>query len=195
MKDFQIGKCSTFLLQCIFTSTTPYMTDQMLKEIGYQDRSQAQKTLFAKAQALYDLGAERSQLCILQGSLILTSSYFSFGLDKDCRFWLSNAVRIATQMGLHRKHIGDQINQRTKKLFARVFWSMYSRDIVMTMCGRINVRAVDDRQCDVPEITLDDWEDEAEDELAEVSLPPISPIHKNYLTQSSKLAQICMLQN
>ncbi len=168
------------------------MSAELLVETGYSDRAQAQRALFSKAQLLYDLGAERSQLRLLQGSLVLTSSYFAFGLDKDCRFWLSNAVRIATQMGLHRSQIADQLGRETRKLFARIFWVMYSRDIIMVMGGRVNVRALDDRYCDMPEVTEEDWEDEPEHQLASYGLSPVSALQKSYLVHSSRLARTCI---
>lgn len=191
MEQFSKRTCSTFLLQCIFTSVAPYMGADQLAECGYSHRAQAQKAFFSKAQILYDLGAVKSQVHLLQGSLILTSSYHSFGHDKDCRYWLSNAVRIATQMGLHRKHIANQLEGETRKLFVRIFWTMYSRDIIMTMAGRMNVRVLDERYCDIPEVTEDDWEDESGNELASYGLPPVSMIQKSYLVYSSRLAQIC----
>ncbi|KAH8690552.1 hypothetical protein BGW36DRAFT_465466 [Talaromyces proteolyticus] len=191
MRKLSEGTCSIFLLQCILTSVTPYMSIEMLLEAGYSDRTQAQRELFSKAQLLYDHGAERSQLHLLQGSLVLTASYFSFGLDKDCRFWLSNAVRLATQMGLHRKQIVDQLDDETKRLFVRIFWAMYSRDVIMVMGGRVNVRALDERYIDMVEVTEEDWEYEPEHQLAHYGLSPVSALQKSYLVHSSRLARIC----
>lgn len=192
MKQLSGGRCSTFLLQCIFASVVPYASSELLAELGYTDRSEAQKSLFLKAQLLYDLGGERSQTCILQGSLILTSQYFAFGLDKDLRYWLSNAVRIATQMGLHRKQIVHQLDPGRRSLFSRIFWVMYSRDIIMVMAGRLNVRALDDRFLDMPDITDEDWEDESGDQLTQFGLSPISSLEKLFLVHYSRLARICM---
>lgn len=192
MRQLSEAKCSTFLLQCIFTSVTPYASTELLSELGYADRTEAQRSLFTKAQLLYDLGAEQSQLCVLQGSLVLTSSYFAFGLDKDLRYWLSNAVRIATQMGLHRKQNVNQLASGTRRLFLRIFWVMYSRDIIMVMAGRMNVRALDDRFLDMPEVTDGDWEGEPEDQLAQFGLAPVSALEKSFLVHNSRLARICM---
>ncbi|KIW45076.1 uncharacterized protein PV06_03493 [Exophiala oligosperma] len=190
MKQLSGGRCSTFLLQCIFASVVPYASSELLADLGYADRSEAQKSLFFKAQLLYDLGGERSQTCILQGSLILTSQYFAFGLDKDLRYWLSNAVRIATQMGLHRKQIVHQLDPGRRRLFSRIFWVMYSRDIIMVMAGRLNIRALDDRFLDMPDVTEEDWEDESDDQLTQFGLAPISSLEKSFLVHYSRLARI-----
>jgi hypothetical protein len=191
-KKLSKGTASTYLLQCIFTSVAPYLSMELLNESGHSNRATAQKSFFRKAQALYDMSFEVSQLHRLQGSLILTSSYFSFGLDKDCRFWLYNAVRIALQLGIHRKQVLSQIHSDAARLFKKMFWVMYARDIVMVMAGRLNVRALDDRYCDVAPLTEDDWEQESEEDQTYYGLSPIATLHKLYIVHSSKLDRICM---
>ncbi len=69
---------------------------------------------------------------------------------------------------------------------------MYSRDIIMVMGGRVNVRALDDRYCDMPEVTEEDWEDEPEHQLASYGLSPVSALQKSYLVHSSRLARTCI---
>jgi hypothetical protein len=167
------------------------MSSQLLLEMGHVDPSNVQRSFFSKAQLLYDLGVEKSKLVLLQGSLVLTSTYFSFGLDKDCRFWLANAVRLAIQMGLHRRQTAELLESPTKKLFARMFWVLYTRDIVMVMAGRTNVRALNDRHCDVAELTTDDWEDESDIGQFSSVLSPVTSLQKIYLVQSTKLSSIC----
>jgi len=191
MRQFTDSTCSTFLLQCILTSVAPYMPRQLILETGHADRFTAQRTFFSRAQLLYDLGAEKSQLCLLQGSLVLTSSFLSFGLDKDCRFWLANAVRLATQMGLHRKQIADQLDSPTRKLFTRLFWVLYNRDVLMAVAGSANVRRLNDCYCDVAEVTVDDWEEEGDIERFQHVLSPITHLQKSYLVQNTRLSRIC----
>jgi len=179
-----------FLLQCILTSVTPFVPSYLVSAMGHPDRSSAQRSFFAKAQLLYDLEAEKSQLCLLQGSLMLTSSDFAFVLDKDCRFWLTNAVRLATQMGLHRKQIANQLDKPTKKLFARLFWVLHNKDVLMAIAGRTNVRRLNDDYCDIPELTEEDWEDG--DDIARFGhlISPITPLQKHYLVHNTRLSQI-----
>lgn len=188
LRGFWEGKYSIFLLQCILTSVVPFLPDDLVLMMGFADRSNAQRSFFSKAQLLYDLEVEKSQLCLLQGSLMLTSSHFEFVVDKDCRFWLINAVRLATQMGLHRRQIAAQLDKPTRKLFTRLFWVLYNKDVLMAIAGRANVRRLNDYHCDVPELTEDDWE--SEDDF-EVIPSTTTRIHKLYLVQNTRLSRIC----
>lgn len=103
VRTYEAGGCSTFLLMAIFASVVQYAPPQLLVDAGFSDRSTAQSKLFSNAVLLYDFGCEKSQLRRLQGSLLLGISNFSSTVDKDFRYWLYNAVRIATKMGLHRR--------------------------------------------------------------------------------------------
>ncbi|KAJ0418323.1 fungal-specific transcription factor domain-containing protein [Aspergillus carlsbadensis] len=184
---------STFLFQCILTSVAPYMSSLMLAECGYMDRASAQKSFFAKAQLLYDLDAEKSQVSLLQGSLILTSSYFAFGLDKDCRYWLANAVRLATQMGLHRKQIAEQLEPPAQELFARIFWVTFNKDVLMAISGRNNVRRLIDQHCDIAELRAEDF---IEDDLTDHHhwrniLPTKTFLQHLYLVHNTTLSKLC----
>ena len=169
----------------------PYLTYDLRSVLGFADRSSAQKSFFFKAQLLYDLEAEKSQLYLLQGSLMLTSSHFAFEVDKDCRYWLMNAVRLATQMGLHRKQISAQLDGPTRSLFTRLFWVLYNKDVLMAIAGRNNVRRLNDYHCDVPELTEDDWENEDDPGLFAQSSSPTTHLQKLYLVQNIKLSKLC----
>ena len=171
----------------------PFVPDNLLSMMGFADRSSAQRSFFSKAQLLYDLEAEKSQLCLLQGSLMMTSSHFAFVVDKDCRFWLINAVRLATQMGLHRKQISAQLDKPSKKLFTRLFWVLYNRDVLMAIAGRANVRRLNDYHCDVPDLTEDDWENEDYPGPFGQYSSPTTHLQKLYLVQNTKLSKICKL--
>ena len=193
LQAFADGKYSTFLLQCILTSVMPYVPSELLSTMELPSRSSAQRYFFTKAQLLYDLEVEKSQLCLLQGSMVLTASTFAFVVDKDCRFWLINAVRLATQMGLHRKQIADQLDRPTRNLFTRMFWVLYTRDVIMAIAGRTNVRRLIDDHCDVPELTEDDWESEGDLGKWERFISPRSHLQKLYLVQNTRLSRICTL--
>lgn len=182
-----------FLLQCILTSVVPFLPSEILMEAGFSDRSSAQRTFSSRAHSLYEVGAEKSQLARLQGSLVLTASYFAFGEEKDLRYWLSNAVRLAVQTGLHLSSMSEQLEKSTRSLFVRIFWVLYSRDILMVMAGRTNLRHIHDADFDVPEFTEEDWEDEHDLRHAEHILSPVPRLHILYLVHNAKLARLCEL--
>ncbi len=103
IQAYETGEYSSFVLLAMFASTVPYIPLQELLDAGFTGRSNAQKTFISNAILLYDFGCEKSQLRRLQGSLLLGVSAISYTVDKDFRYWLYNAVRIATRMGLHRR--------------------------------------------------------------------------------------------
>ena len=63
----------------------------------------------------------------------------------------------------------------------------------MVMAGRVNVRVLDDRYCDLPEITEADWEDESTQERCQYALSPVTALQRSYLVQSARLARICKI--
>jgi hypothetical protein len=103
MQSYESGQYSAFLMQAILAIAALYAPAEALQSCGFTERSTAQASFFSKAAILYDFRCERSQLRMLQGSLILSSTVFSYSLDKDFRYWFHNAVRIAVKMGLHKR--------------------------------------------------------------------------------------------
>jgi hypothetical protein len=181
---------STFLMQCVLASIVSYASSELLLEAGFSDRLAAQKSFFTKARLLCDLGAESGQLRLQQGSLVLSLLYFSFALDKDYRFWLSNAVHLATLMGLHRDNIAKDLDPGTRKLFRRIWWMIYNRDTLLHLSGFGNVRRLHDIDFDTAELTEADWEMEDIPEQFKYILPPITRLHKVVLIENCKLSRI-----
>ncbi|KAM5347461.1 hypothetical protein ACJ41O_010466 [Fusarium nematophilum] len=184
MKDYHDGRQSFFLLQSIFANVVPHAPLDCLHDMGYRDRMAAQQELYSRATLLYDLGHEKSQLGRLQGSIMLSSLSFSYAGDKDYRYWFSNACRIATQMGLHRQYISERLSSRFRKLFRRIWWILYNRDVLMAVSGLSNLRNFDDRFCDSALLTEDDWADDA--------VPPeLAPV----LSGDTRLQKVYMIEN
>jgi hypothetical protein len=100
---YETGQHSSFLFQAMLANVVPYASPELIRRAGFPDHLTAQKTFFKRAIILNDLGCEKKQLHLLQGSLLLGTQWVSFASDKDYRIWLLNAVRIATRMGLHRE--------------------------------------------------------------------------------------------
>lgn len=89
----------------MMANAVPYASSDIIAAAQYASREAAQVDFAHKARLLYDFGCEKQQLHLLQGSIILSSFQFSYAINKDHRMWFHNAVRIATQMGLHRQYV------------------------------------------------------------------------------------------
>ncbi|OQV06035.1 Fungal specific transcription factor domain-containing protein isoform 1 [Cladophialophora immunda] len=189
MQDYRADRHSIFVLQSIFANVVPYAPEQLLKQAGYEDRITAQKQLYAKAALLYDMRYEKNQLYLLQGSIMLSSLSFSYAIDKDYRYWLTNAGRIATQMGLHRNYVSQNLGRRSKRLFRSIWWVLYNRDTLLTISGIDNLKRFDERYCDTAPLEESDWEEEGEvpPEFRNV-LPPITRVQKAFMVEYSKLS-------
>lgn len=126
--QYECDRCSHFLLFTTLANVSHYASLEQLQAIGFSDRCAAQREFVRKAQLLYDFGCEKDQLTMLQGSILLSSIQASFAPIKDFRFWFHNAVRIATQMGLHRQDLGNELDAATCRLCRRIWWVVYVCD-------------------------------------------------------------------
>ncbi|KAJ9637388.1 hypothetical protein H2204_004812 [Knufia peltigerae] len=191
VRDYHAHRHSVFVLQSILANVVPYTPMDLLRRAGYDDRISAQKSFYTKATLLYDMGCEKQQLYMLQGSIMLSSLSFSYPMDKDYRYWLSNAGRIATQMGLHRNYVCENLGARSQRLFRRIWWVLYNRDTLLAISGIDNLRRFNERYCDTAPLRESDWEDDDEipADLQDI-LELVSPLQKLFMVEYSKVSII-----
>ena len=192
VRSYESGKYSLFLLQSVFANVVPYASSELLCEAGFQDHLTAQRTFFERATLLYDLRSEKRHLQLLQGSILLSSSTFPSSEDRDHRFWLTNAVRIAMKLGLHRDKTANEVDHVTRLLFRRIWWVLYHRDVCLTIFGVDDVRRLHDTDFDTAPLTEKDWDEEHDNvpQHLDYILVPITRLEKVYLVENCKLAQI-----
>lgn len=137
------------------------------------------------------MGCENSQLHLLQGSIMLSSLSFTYAMDKDYRYWLSNAGRIATRMGLHRNYMSETLDMHSRHLYRRIWWVLYNRDTLMAVSGIDNLRRFNDRYCDTAPLTVSDWEEDVEIPMhSRDILRPMPRLQKVFMVEYSKLSTI-----
>ncbi|KAL2703936.1 hypothetical protein AAEP93_005007 [Penicillium crustosum] len=190
LRDYRNGTVSKFLFYSILASVTPYAPTNLIRDIGFENYQSAQKTFIDRARLLYDVGVEKNQLHQLQGSLVLSHLYVSLYTEKDYRYWLSNAVRIATKMGLHKEEVGKNAGLPLRKLLRRVWWVLYNRDALLVFNGLDNLRRIHDTDFDTLELTLEDWDNGTIPEEFEDILQPVTKLHKSFLVASCQLSLI-----
>ena len=181
---------SKFLFYSILASVTPYAPTNLIRDIGFENYQSAQKTFIDRARLLYDVGVEKNQLHQLQGSLVLSHLYVSLYTEKDYRYWLSNAVRIVTKMGLHKEEVGKNAGLPLRKLLRRVWWVLYNRDALLVFNGLDNLRRIHDTDFDTLELTLEDWDNGTIPEEFEDILQPVTKLQKSFLVASCQLSLI-----
>ncbi|KAH8595050.1 fungal-specific transcription factor domain-containing protein [Bisporella sp. PMI_857] len=189
LEDYNQDTCSTFLLYAMFANVIPYASKEYVLELGFSDISKAQKEFFSRARLLFDSGCERGQLSLLQGSVLLSSFQNSFVPDKDFRFWFYNAVRIATQMGFHRDNVRDDLDPVTHKLCRRIWWILFSRDVLFNLSGFENMRRINDEETDALLPSIDDFPEEIPAESGDEILSPMTALHRHFFVENCRLAK------
>ncbi|KAK6365164.1 hypothetical protein LTS17_011396 [Exophiala oligosperma] len=189
MREYDADRSSHFVLSAMLANAMPYASDQLLIQAGFSHRLTAQKSFRSNAQLLYNFCAERRPLRLLQGSLILSCLSPSFSPDRDFRYWLTNAVRLAIQMGFHREHVLKAVAPSTARLIRRIWWTLYNRDVLLNASGHYTVRKIRDYDFDTKGLTEDDWE-QGFPEPTHPLLPDVSRIQKLCFLETCKLSVI-----
>jgi hypothetical protein len=91
------------LLYSLYAATVPYASTKLVHDLGFDTAHAAQTEFFSRVKVLHGLDCESSELALLQGSIMLCSFKHAMEQTKDFRFWKSNVIRLAIQMGLHRQ--------------------------------------------------------------------------------------------
>ncbi|KAL2832190.1 hypothetical protein BJY01DRAFT_254008 [Aspergillus pseudoustus] len=188
LQEYRAQTISFFLLHSVLASVAPYCPTSLIQEAGFDDYPSAQRTFINRARLLYDVGAERNQLRQLQGALLLSQVHVSLYTEKDYRYWLSNAMRIATKMGLHKDEVGRNVDLGLRRLLRRMWWVLYNRDALLVFNGLDNLRRIHDTDFDTAELTLDDWDEESVPAEFQDILPQVTNLQKHFLVASCGLS-------
>jgi hypothetical protein len=186
VQDYWQQPAPTFVMQSVLASAVPHAPIEILNAAGFSDRASAQEAFFTRAKLLHDFDIEKRMLQRLQGSLILSVSHVSHYMQCDHRYWFSNATCIAARMGLHRIIRHEGANSSTK-ILRRIWWLMYTWDVLLSLNGMNTMRRFHDADSDVPHLVEDDWEDERLPD-GQTMLLPIARLEKLYLIQNCKLS-------
>ncbi|KAH9231682.1 hypothetical protein K456DRAFT_1840844, partial [Colletotrichum gloeosporioides 23] len=160
LSSYDAGSYSPFLMQTVLTSATLYVSPDVLTSCGYSNITEAQTAFFNKALLLHDFQCEKSQLCLLQGSLILGTTAFFYPIDRDVHYWFFNAVRLATKLELQKL---DQLripDVQLRGLYKRIWWVIYCRDVLLSFLGMQSMPLVSDKTKPQTLPTEEDWETE-----------------------------------
>jgi hypothetical protein len=189
IQEYRNHTVSIFLLQAILACSIPHVSRKLLEQMGFADYPTAQKVFFTRAKFLHDFDVEKNPLHLLQGSLLLSTTHVSHCMQRDHRFWLSNAAYVAAKMGLHHNITRQAPDIPTKKLFRRIWWVLYTWDALLALNGMDTMRRFRDAEFHTPPLTEADWEEEIPLACQEI-LCPVSSVDKSYMIESCKLSII-----
>ncbi|KAL1966999.1 hypothetical protein VTN77DRAFT_3523 [Rasamsonia byssochlamydoides] len=152
-----IHRMSLLLFQAVLFAGTAFVDIKHLRAAGYPNRKAARKAFFQRARLLYDFDYEVDRISLVQALLLMTYWYETPDDQKDTWHWMGVSLSLAHTIGLHRDPGNSGMGQRRKRLWKRIWWSTYTRDRLIALGMRRPMRVKDD-DCDVPMLTIDDFE-------------------------------------
>jgi len=177
---------SLLLLQAILLAGSRVCNNPQLMDAN-GSTTPAAMTFYKRAKALYDANYEDDRVTIVQ-ALILMGWYWEGPEDvtKNVFYWSRVAVIVAQGSGMHRSVEGSQLSRNDKRLWKRIWWTLFTRDrSVAVALGRPCCINIEDS--DVEMITGDDFVDDETDRPAEY---PSDPVHVHFFLNYVKLCEI-----
>ncbi|KAI9839192.1 MAG: Cutinase transcription factor 1 alpha [Sarea resinae] len=177
---------SLLLLQAVLLAGSRVCSNPQLLDMNGSS-TPAALTFYKRAKALYDANYEDDRVTIVQ-ALILMGWYWEGPEDvtKNVFYWSGVAVIIAQGSGMHRSVEGSQLSRADKRLWKRIWWTLFTRDrSVAVAFGRpVNINTDD---LDIEMICEDDF---IEDEQNQPGLYPPDQVHVQFFLQYVKLCEI-----
>ncbi|GAB1319050.1 Transcriptional activator of fatty acid utilization [Madurella fahalii] len=177
---------SLLLLQAMLLAGSRVCTNPQLMDANGSS-TPAALTFYKRAKALYDANYEDDRVTIVQ-ALLLMGWYWEGPEDvtKNVFYWTRVATIVAQGSGMHRSVEASQLSKSDKRLWKRIWWSLFTRDrSVAVALGRPCHINLDDS--DVEMLTEDDF---IEDEPDQPSEYPPDPVHVQFFMQYVKLCEI-----
>ncbi|CAI7639273.1 unnamed protein product [Penicillium glandicola] len=152
-----IHRISLLLFQAVMFAGVAFIDMKHLQAAGYQTRKVARKVFFQRARLLYDFDYEVDRISLVQSLLLMTYWYETPDDQKDTWHWMGVSLSLAHTIGLHRDPGNSRMDVRRQRMWKRIWWSTYTRDRLIALGMRRPMRVKDD-DCDVPMLSLDDFE-------------------------------------
>ncbi|PYH42222.1 transcription factor domain-containing protein [Aspergillus saccharolyticus JOP 1030-1] len=152
------GNISLLLFQAVMFVATAFVDIKHLQDAGYATRKSARSVFFTRLRLIYSLDCEDDRIVILQTLLLMT--YWSDHQNnphRDIWDWIGVCNTQAHSIGLNRDASTSNMDSRVKRLRARIWWSLYSRDRLIAM-GLRRPTQVNEGTSNVPMLKLDDFD-------------------------------------
>lgn len=177
---------SLLLLQAILLAGSRVCNNPQLMDAN-GSTTPAAITFYKRAKALYDANYEDDRVTIVQ-ALVLMGWYWEGPEDvtKNVFYWSRVATIVAQGSGMHRSVEGSQLSKGDKKLWKRIWWTLFTRDrSVAVALGRPVHINTDDS--DVEMVSEEDFIEEEGDQPND---HPQDPLHVQFFLQYVKLCEI-----
>lgn len=145
--SFNDKSVSQLLLSAVLYAGAIHVSDQVIYRAGFDSRQVCLRKLYNHSKMIFfteDDNVEISdQLSRVQAAFLLHHMWLSPNSTMDCWNWLSLAVRLAQNMGMHRSTTRTTMVEEDRKLWKRIWWSLYvSLNTASLFQIVVNIRAV-----------------------------------------------------
>ncbi|KAM5369085.1 hypothetical protein ACJZ2D_009180 [Fusarium nematophilum] len=131
--DYNQHRVPILLLQAMLFAASPFVPEETLQALGFQNTMSAKECFYGKAKLLYESCTEPDHVSMAQASLLLT--YWcphGSNEEKANTSWLKAAIKHAMALGAHK--YAD--SPRRKDVLKRIWWCCIVRDRIMPLCLR-----------------------------------------------------------
>lgn len=185
------GKVSLLLFQSILLAGSAYVDIEYVFEAAYRSRLALREELAERVRLLYDFDCETDRLILVQ-SLILMTSWQEKGDEvKHLRHWISVAHNIALLLGLNRDPSALPMPAKRKRLWKRVWWSLYLRDRLLAL-GLRQSPLIARAECNLSDLDHGDFDIQAASPKVCSSFRDCGLLQD--LDQQERLVEVCIAQ-
>ncbi|CAG9945864.1 unnamed protein product [Clonostachys rosea f. rosea IK726] len=182
------GTLSPLLLNAMLFLGSTYCTDEMISNIGFQDRAEAKARFYTKTRLLYSADWEQDKITLIQ-SVFLMSFWRGGPSDiRDVRYWLGVVISLAESQGLHRSTKFTAKGHSPTRLRRRIWWSIYVRERQAAASLGLPSR-IRDEDCDTEPLLDSDLSSEVVDPEGF----PFGSCQPNHMVYVIKMVEIAKL--
>jgi hypothetical protein len=127
--SFNDKTVSLLLLSAVLYAGAIHVSDQVIYRAGFDSRQVCLRKLYNHSKMIFFTEDDNveigDQLSRVQAAFLLHHMWLSPNSTMDCWNWLSLAVRLAQNMGMHRSTTRTTMVEKDRKLWKRIWWSLY----------------------------------------------------------------------
>ena len=155
MEDYQNNRISLLLLNAVLLAGSRVCTNPEIIMNTGNSTTTVGSHFYKRAKVLYDSSYECDRVIITQ-ALVLMGWYCAGDIMQDAYHWTSLAVITAQSSGMHRKVRDTDLGEEDRKLWKRIWWTLFTRDRSIAIALRRPV-LINPSECDVEMICEDDF--------------------------------------
>ncbi|OJJ73165.1 hypothetical protein ASPBRDRAFT_493470 [Aspergillus brasiliensis CBS 101740] len=158
LHDWSRGTIPPLLKYSVLFIGALHTAAEAFEQLGAYSKADALDAIYYKAKQIYDSDTEADRICLIQSMFMLQFRFGSEPCYKNSLWWSSNAVSLAQTVGLHRSTRHVALPLEDKRLWKKIWWVLFIRDRQISS-GTGKPMMIDERDCDVEDLTTEDFVD------------------------------------